>query len=139
MLARLLPIGGTTKRLGTVTVPICTGENMGGNLKAATPCHSSMPMPPTAALQPAVLASWIMRVSRGLYTVSATTRSARNREGLISVSPSSGFMPTLVAFTRMSQRFTASASTALSSRAVMDALQPGTACASFFTVCWPLG
>ena len=97
-----------------------------------------MPMPPTAALQPAALASWIMRVSRGLYTVSATTRSVRNREGSIRVSPSRGFMPTLVAFTRMSQPFTASASAALSSSGVMDALQPGTACASFSTVCWPL-
>ena len=36
------------------------------SLKAATPCQRSIPMPPMAAQQPAALASWIMRVSRGL-------------------------------------------------------------------------
>ena len=32
VLAKLLPMGGTTKRLGTVTVPIWMGVNMFGKL-----------------------------------------------------------------------------------------------------------
>ena len=57
----------------------------------------------------------------------------------MSVSPSRGAMPTLVAFTRMSQFLTASARASLSARSVTLALQAGMRSVIFLTVSSALG
>ena len=78
-------------------------------------------------------ASRIIFVFSGLYTVSATTRSLRNNDLSTSVTSWCGFIPIIVAFTRISHALIASSSFALSSRSSTVTTHSGT-----FQLIWPL-